>query len=97
MPDQSPVNDRIRGEFASIYERFSLDSQPNVVPFGKDLLEKGSGVDFYATARWINANSSGKWSVEVSFPMSFGVGLWQFSFESDHDATAFRATLPTAH
>jgi len=97
MTDENPVNDRIRNEFVAKHDRFSLDTFPHVVPVGKNLMDKGSGIDFYTTAAWINANVSGKWSVNVSFPSDFGLGLWNFSFEQDDDASAFRATLPTVH
>jgi hypothetical protein len=95
--DENSVNDRIRNELVAKLDRFSLATFPYVVSVGRNLADKDSGIDFYATAALINANVSGKWSVNVSFPSDLGLGLWKFSFERDRDASAFRATLPTIH
>jgi hypothetical protein len=99
MSEKDPTPDRIRNELAAAHSRFSFETFPHVVPVGKDLWEKNSGMDFYNIAKRINENASGKWSVNVSFPSDFawGAALWEFSFEQSDDAAAFRATLPIVH
>ena len=99
MSEKDPTPDRIRNELAASHSRFSFETFSHVVTVGKDLLEENSGIDFYNLARRINANASGKWSVNVSFPPDFawGAALWEFSFEQSGDAAALRATLPPVH
>jgi hypothetical protein len=99
MSEKDPTPDRIRNELAAAHSRFSFETFPHVVPVGKDLWEKNSGIDLYKLAARINEGASGKWSVKVSFPPDFawGPALWEFSFEQSSDAAAFRATLTPVH
>ncbi len=99
MTEKDPTPDRIKSELAAVHSRFSLETFSHIVPVAKDLWEKNSGIDFYNLAGRVNANTSGKWSVNISYPPGFawGAALWEFSFEEGDDATAFRATIPAVH